>query len=195
MYLSDMEEEVEIYRDKSLGMGSYGSVCKARIGELTCAAKSLHPILFCSGDTSSQDAIVHFEQECQFLCDLHHPHIIQYHGTFWDKDTGLPVLLMELMSKSLTHFLKYSAVPISYYLQLNMCHDIALALAFLHSRGVIHHDLSSNNILLSADGRAKVTDFGMSKLACTNLQFAMSLTQCPGCPQYMPPEALKQPPV
>ena len=190
-----MEDEVEIYRDKSLGMGSYGSVCKARIGELTCAAKSLHPILFHCGDPNSQDAIVRFEQECQFLRDLHHPHIIQYLGTFWDKDTGLPVLLMELMSESLTHFLKYSAMPVSYYMQLNMCHDIALALAFLHSRGVIHRDLSSNNILLSADRRAKVTDFGMSKLAGTNIQFATLLTQCPGCPQYMPPEALKQPPV
>lgn len=91
-------EEVEGYRDKSLGVGSYGSVCKVRIGELTCmCSKSLLPILFHSGDPNSQDAIVRFGQECQFLHDLHHPHVIQYLGTFWDKDTGLPVLLMELM--------------------------------------------------------------------------------------------------
>jgi len=38
-------EEVEGHRDKSLGVGSYGSVCKARIGELTCAAN--HSSLFC----------------------------------------------------------------------------------------------------------------------------------------------------
>lgn len=60
-------------------------------------------IVFNSGDPNSQDAIVRFGQEWQFLRDLHHPHVIQYLGTFWDKDTGLPVVLMELMCESLTH--------------------------------------------------------------------------------------------
>lgn len=190
----EKETEVEIYRDESLGMGSYGRVCKAKFGELICAAKFLHPILFRSSDPNSQDAILRFEQECQFLSDIHHPNVIQYLGKFWDRETGLPVLLMELMNESLTRFLERSATPVPFHTQANMCHDIALALTYLHSRGLIHRDLSSNNILLTVGMRAKVTDFGMSKLADTNIQFAMSLTQCPGCPQYMPPEAMKQPP-
>ena len=180
-----------IFRDETLGMGSYGKVCKAKIGELTCAAKFLHPILFRSSDPNSQDAILRFEQECQFLSDIHHPNVIQYLGKFWDRETGLPVLLMELMNESLTNFLECSATLVPFNIQVDLCHDIALALTYLHSRAIIHRDLSSNNILLTVGMRAKVTDFGMSKLADTNIQFA---TQCPGCPQYMPPEAMKQPP-
>lgn len=51
---------------------------------------------------------------------------------------------------------------ISYHTQVNICHDIALALSFLHSKEIVHRDLSSNNILLIADRRAKVTDFGVA---------------------------------
>ena len=59
---------------------------------------------------------------------------------------------------------------------------------------LIHRDLSSNNVLLIAGNRAKVTDFGMSKLADANPRMS-SLTLCPGTMVYMPPEALKEPPV
>ncbi len=61
-----------------------------------------------------------------------------------------------------------------------------MALSFLHSHGIIHRDLSSNNILMIGDRRAKVTDFGMAKLIPTNGKY----TTCPGTRHYMPPEAL-----
>ena len=69
---------------------------------------------------------------------------------------------MELMDESLTKFLERpeSTGPLPYHSQLNICHDVALALAYLHSNGIIHRDLSSNNVLLIGEGsRAKVTDF------------------------------------
>ena len=47
---------------------------------------------------------------------------------------------------------------------VDLCHDIALALAYLRSNGVIHRDLSSNNVLLIAGSKAEVTDFGMAKI-------------------------------
>ena len=76
-----------------------------------------------------------------------------------------------------------------------MSRYIALALAYLHSNGIVHRDLSSNNVLLIGPGnRAKVTDFGMSKLADANPRMT-PMTMCPGTLAYMPPEALKDPPV
>ena len=66
-----------------------------------------------------------------------------------------------------------------------------IALSFLHSNGIVHRDLSSNNVLLMGNIRAKVTDFGMVKLGDLNPQATRyTLTMCPGTDVYMPPEAV-----
>ena len=110
-----------------------------------------------------------FEQECQFLSRIKHPNIVQYLGTSRDPRSRRLALLMELMDESLTRFLERSTGPLPYHIQLNICYDVALALSYLHSNAIIHRDLSSNNVLLIGDGsRAKVTDFGMSKLMDMN---------------------------
>ena len=89
---------------------------------------------------------------------------------------------MELMDESLTHFLENS--------QVNYCHDITLALSFLHSNNIIHRDLSSNNVLLIDNVRAKVTDYGMAELRPIEAQ--LTFTVCPGTDVDMPPEAVDE---
>ena len=185
---------VQLFKTQSLGSGSYGVVCKAMCDLLPCAAKLLHPILFQFNDPGAVTTVRRFEQECAFLNAMKHPHIVQFLGTTEDPDSGLPVLLMELMDESLTHFLERSQLPLDYHTEVSICHDIALALAYLHSNDIIHRDLSGNNVLLIAGSRAKVTDFGMSKMLDVNLQ-RTPLTTCPGTLVYMPPEALRDHPV
>ena len=181
---------VQIYDKEVLGIGSYGKVCKAKCGQLPCAAKLLHDTLFQDNDPGTRNLVTKFLQECQFLSTIKHPSIVQYLGTATDPQSRRPVLLMELMDESLTRFLERLTCPLPYHSQLNVCHDVALALAYLHSNGIIHRDLSSNNVLLIGEGsRAKVTDFGMSKLMDMNPRMT-PLTQVPGTPAYMPPEAL-----
>ena len=127
---------------------------------------------------------------------LRHPNIVQYLGMFRDTDTHLPVLLMELMDDSLTHFLESSTQPIPYHIQVNICHDITLALSFHHSNNIVHRDLSSNNVLLCGNILAKVTDFGMARLGDINPQAThFTNTMCPGTDVYMPPEAVLEEPV
>ena len=185
---------VEIYIDETLGIGSYGKVCKAKCGQLPCAAKLLHDTMFQDNDPGINRFLERFEQECQFLSTTKHPNIVQFLRTARNPETGRPVLLMELMDESLTRFLERSTCTIPYHTQLNICHDVALALSYLHSNSIIHRDLSSNNILLIGEGsRAKVTDFGMSKLIDMNPRMT-PLTLCPGTTVYMPPEALTSPP-
>ena len=186
---------VRIIKTSSLGVGSYGAVYRALCDELPCAAKILHPTLFQTNDPGTRKIMERFEQECQFLSGVRHPHIVQYLGVSRDPESGLPVLLMELMDSSLTRFLEQSEEPLPFLTQVDICHGIALALAYLHLNGIIHRDLSSNNVLLIGPGnRAKVTDFGMSKLADANPRMT-PMTMCPGTLAYMPPEALKEPPV
>ena len=185
---------VQIYDKEVLGIGSYGKVCKAKCGQLPCAAKLLHDTLFQDNDPGTRNLVTKFLQECQFLSTIKHPSIVQYLGTATDPQSRRTVLLMELMDESLTRFLERLTGPLPYHSQLNICHDVALALAYLHSNGIIHRDLSSNNVLLIGEGsRAKVTDFGMSKLMDMNPRMT-PLTQVPGTPAYMSPEALISPP-
>jgi serine/threonine-protein kinase TNNI3K len=185
---------VQIYSEEVLGIGAYGKVCKAKCGQLPCAAKLLHDTLFQDNDPGTQNLITKFLQECQFLSTIKHPNIVQYLGTARDPQSRRPVLLMELMDESLTRFLERLTATLPYHSQLNICHDVALALAYLHSNDIIHRDLSSNNVLLIGEGsRAKVTDFGMSKLVDMNPRMT-PLTQVPGTPAYMPPEAFVAPP-
>ena len=194
---------VQLFKDQTLGIGSYGAVCKAKCDDLLCAAKILHPTLFdptaqlqVSRKQEHRLPIRRFEQECEFLSTIRHPNIVQYLCMHQDPDTGLPVLLMELMDDSLTHFLESSPQPIPYHIQVNVCHDITLALSFLHSNGIVHRDLSSNNVLLRGNILAKVTDFGMAKLGDLNPQATRyTFTMCPGTDVYMPPEAVKDDPV
>ena len=179
-------------RDAPLGTGAYGQVCRAKLDELPCAAKLLHAILL---DPDRPRNRTLFEQECRFLSEIRHPNIVQYLGVAEDEVSGLPILLMELMDDSLTHFLEQSEEPLAYHVQVNIGHDIALAVAFLHLNRIIHRDLSSSNVLLiGAGSRAKVTDFGMSTLTELNPRMT-GLTKCPGNPAYMSPEALLDPPI
>lgn len=185
-------QRVQLFRTESLGIGSYGAVYRAKCDQLPCAGKLLHPILFQDGDPGSQRIQQRFVQECHFLSGIRHPHIVQYLGMCVDGESSLPVLLMELMDESLTHLLERHQESLPFHQEVNICHDVALALAYLHSNDIIHRDLSSNNVLLDAGRRAKVTDFGMSKL----LDIAPSpFTHCPGTAVYMPPEGLRNPPM
>ena len=182
---------IQLYKSESLGSGSYGGVCKARCDGLLCAAKIMHPTLFDLRDPGTVSYLHKFQEECHFLSLARHPNVVQYLATYTDPDTRLPVLLMELCDESLTAFLERSPGPLSYHIQLNICQDITLALVYLHSNGLIHRDLSGNNVLLIAGTRAKITDFGMSKLSAVNPRMT-PMTLCPGNLLYMPPEALDE---
>ena len=178
-------------------------MCKAKCDDLLCAAKIIHPTLF---DPMAHQEIephrehrlptMRFEQECEILRIIRHPNIVLFLGMHKEPITHLPVLLMELMDDSLTHFLENSPQPIPYHVQVNICHDIIRALSFLHSNKIVHRDLSSNNVLLVGNAIAKVTDFGMASLGDKSRQATKAtFTMCPGTDVYMPPEAVRDKPV
>ena len=180
--------------ENSLGNGSYGAVYRAKCDQLVCAAKVLHPILFQTRDPAAYRIVERFQREIDFLSGLRHPNIIQYLGSCADPETRMPVLFMELMDESLTSFLERPAdpLPLPLHVQVGIGHDVAQALSHLHRHEVLHRDLSSNNVLLIGSRRAKVTDFGMSKLLGSDPR--LTPTYCPGTNAYMSPEALADPP-
>ena len=188
-------QNFHIDKSQPLGHGSYGAVYKAKCDQLPCAAKILHPTILDQLDPGAGKIMNRFRQECAFLESIRHPNIVQYLAMTMDPESRLPVLLMELLDESLAKMLERSQHSLAYYVQVDICHDIALAVAYLHSNDIIHRDLSSNNVLIIAGRRAKVTDFGMSKLAgAAPSMTPVPLTMCPGTLAYMPPEALRESP-
>ena len=117
------------------------------------------------------------------MSTISHPNIIQYLGMYQDPDTHLPVLLMELMDDNLTHFLESFPQPIPYHTQVNICHDITLALSFLHSNSIIHRDLSGNNVLMIGNIRAKVWNGEVGKHELSSDLYHVSRHRCLHAPR------------
>ena len=189
--LHDLAEKTITYSTEILGRGAFAKVYEARCNELPCAVKILHSIF--KDDPGMGSLEERFNQECRYLERARHPSIVQYLGLCRNPLTQEPALLMELMDQSLTQFLKMSKDPLSRFTEVSICYDVALALAYLHSEGITHRDLSSNNVLLIGH-RAKVSDFGISKVIDLNKQNITPLSKVPGTVVYMPPEALTDSP-
>ena len=189
-------QSFQIDKSQPLGHGSYGAVYKAKCDQLPCAAKVLHPTILDPMDPAADKIMERFRQECALLESIRHPSIVQYLAMTVDHESRQPALLMELLDESLTKMLECSQQSLAYYIQVDICHDVALAIAYLHSNNIIHRDLSSNNVLIIAGRRAKVAGFCMAKVDLVDTAPTMKwcLTMCPGTLPYMPPGALREPP-
>jgi len=186
-------DKVELSKEV-IGVGAYGMVCKALCNDtLWCAAKVIHSVLITmdQGQETPQHPhrtpIQRFYQEIELLASLTHPNIILYLGTYTQPQSNLPMLLMELLDENLTSFLERQRHPLPYDSEVSISYDISLGLSFLHSNKIIHRDLSSNNVLMLGNRRAKISDFGMARIF-EEASRLHSITPNPGNALYMPPE-------
>ena len=140
---------------------------------------------------TKQDTLDRFRQECEYLETFKHPNVVRHLATITHPKTGLPVLALELMDCNLRQFFSSpSGKDLPFLTQKSLCRDIASALAYIHSRHIVHRDLCSDNILLDCKGEtpvAKVCDFGMSRIIKSE-GTSISLPAF-GHRGYLPPEA------
>ena len=175
--------------DRELGHGSYATVLELEYMGLKCAGKKIHELLLNQGDISY--TVCRFEEECRLLSQIRHPNIVQFLGVYFQEGVRVPILVMEFLPTNLTSCIEQYGIlrkEISY----SILHDVALGLSYLHSQTppIIHRDLSSNNVLLTPNMTAKISDLGVARsLKLTPLQISR-MTQTPGTPAYMPPEVM-----
>jgi hypothetical protein len=124
-----------------------------------------------------------FEREYQTLAQLSHPRIVEVHDFAID-DTG-PYYTMELLSGGDLSQL----VPMDYRRACRVVKDICSALSLLHSRSMVHRDLSPRNVRCTADGTAKLIDFGAMAPIGRNRSGIV------GTPAYCAPEAINGQPL
>ena len=168
---------IQVFHNKVLMNGDSAVVCKAQFLNLPCAAKYIHPKLV---ETSSWQVEI-FKKGCQILRNCRHPNIVSFLGVHSDNRLKQPILLMELMDQSLKEFLDHSRNNLPFYLQLDICSDVAQGLEYLHAREIIHGNLTATNILVKR-GRAKIG--GVMPLQINTPDGELSL--CPGAPESMP---------
>ena len=188
--------ELDEVRDtgREVGYGSYAVVKELKFRGLKCVGKKIHDILFNSATPQEQAAMLErFAGECELLGGLHHPCIVQFLGVCFEQGSPLPVLVMEYLHTTLSACLeRYGVLPkeISY----GILRDVALGLRYLHEHSppIIHRDLSANNVLLTSNMNAKISDLGVAKILNLIPAQMTQMTQmkAPGTPCYMPPEAL-----
>ncbi len=156
-----------------------------------CAAKKLHTFLYEAANPSRKEAmLMAFEAECSLLSKLDHPSIVRFLGIYFKRGSQLPILMMEYVPTNLSSLLDTHGI-LPDIITYGILRDVALGLCYLHGMTppVIHRDLSANNVLLTSNMYAKISDLGVAKFMSLNPD-PMTQTQKPGTPSYMPPETM-----
>lgn len=129
-------------------------------------------------------AVARFQREAKAMADLDHPNIVRI--TDIGEEDGQQYLAMEYVAGlDLKRYIKENA-PLSNEEAVRLMGQILLAMRLAHSQGIIHRDLKPQNVLLTADGNAKVSDFGIAvAFAETSLTQTNSML---GSVHYLSPE-------
>jgi eukaryotic-like serine/threonine-protein kinase len=171
--------EFEIGRE--LGRGGMAAVFLAQDLALNrrVAIKVMAP-----GLMLGEGMVQRFRQEAITIANLSHAHIVTIHAVRQLQD--LHFFVMQFVEGQALEAVLRSHGPLPIDVVRVILHHVGSALAYAHRRGVVHRDIKPGNILLSGDGDALVTDFGIAKVAegPTQTQTGMVV----GTPTYMSPE-------
>ncbi|MFI5564253.1 protein kinase [Amycolatopsis japonica] len=170
--------------EREVGRGSMGVVWRARDERLdrTVALKQMLPDS--SPDGAPFRSIVRAMREARVAARLKHPHAVTVYDVV--EQDGTPFLVMEyLPSRPLTDLLADDGpLPAGRVAELGA--RIASALAAAHDDGILHRDVTPNNILITGDGQAKIADFGLSHATGEGTMTGGGLVV--GTPAYLSPE-------
>jgi len=109
----------------------------------------------------SAERLQRFEQEARATATLNHPNVMQVFDV--GVDSGVPYVVLELLEGE-TLAAALSEGALAPRTATDLAGQIAQGLAAAHGKGIVHRDLKPENIFVTADGRAKILDFGLAKL-------------------------------
>lgn len=166
---------------EEIGRGGMGVVYKARQQSLnrTVAIK-----LLVSGAYSSESLLHRFQTEAEAAASLQHPGIVAIYEC--GEHDNQPYYAMEYVDgQNLSEV--SGGKPLAPVVAANHVRAIAEAVQYAHDRGILHRDLKPSNVLINADGRPRITDFGLAKRLHDNTDMTMA-GQMLGSPNYAFPE-------
>ena len=174
--------------EAEIGRGAMGVVYRGRDPKIDRPVAIKTISLAGIEGSEEQEYRERFAQEARAAGRLAHPGIVTIFDAGEDPETHEPFFVMELVAgRSLSDEIASGRgrLPLSKALQI-AC-QVADALQYAHSKGVIHGDIKPANILITQDGHAKIADFGVARL---NQSVATHAGKIFGSPAYMAPELL-----
>ncbi len=160
------------------GMGEVWAATDTVLGR-TVAVKLLNPSL-----SQQSGFLERFRAEARYSAALHHPNITTVFD--YGEDAGSAYLVMELVAGQPLSQIISERAPMSAETTASILIQAANALEAAHQGGVVHRDVKPANILITPDGTAKLTDFGISRLV--NTAPLTQTGQILGTAQYLSPE-------
>ena len=167
---------------KSIGRGGMADVYLAN--DLILDNESVAIKVLRTNYQTDQVAVARFQREARAMAELSHPNIVAIRDI--GEEDGQQFLVMEYVDGSdLKRFIQDHA-PLSNQDVVRIMGEVLSAMTLAHQKGIIHRDLKPQNVLLTKDGRAKVTDFGIAvAFAETSLTQTNSML---GSVHYLSPE-------
>ena len=167
---------------EKIGSGGMATVYKAKCHVLNryVAIKILRDEF-----TTDEEFVKRFEVEAQAAASITHPNIVSVYDV--GVDGNLHYIVMELIKgKTLKEIIVEENGPLPWKWSVNISIQIASALEVAHKNHIIHRDIKPHNIIITEDGVAKVTDFGIAKAASNSTITAFGTTI--GSVHYFSPE-------
>lgn len=158
---------------KVLGNGGFGIVRRVEWRKTSAAAKIVH-------DISEKEKVL-FLRELEVMSQVYHPHIVQFLGYI---DQPFVIVMEHMPCGDLRSYWKKRTLRVAH--KARICCDVLDALTYLHNRkphSIMHRDVKPGNVLINDSGVAKLTDFGLGRIASEEIRAA-----APGGPQvsYVP---------
>ncbi|HVO64219.1 MAG TPA: serine/threonine-protein kinase [Terriglobales bacterium] len=176
-----------------LGRGAMGVVYKARDPKIDRLVAIKTISIFAHTPEEDREFRERLFTEAKAAGRLSHPGIVTVYDVSEDPDTLNPYIVMEYVAgDSLEKKVAESADRFPLSTVLSLVEQVAEALDYAHSQGIVHRDIKPANILLPENGPPKITDFGIAKL---NFGHPASLADAMGTPAFMSPEQLNGDPV
>ena len=176
-----MQQQIGRYQVlEEIASGGQGAVYKAfdpQSGQIL-ALKVLHPSL-----TANSSYLERFRREASLAASIDHPNVVGIFEVGEDREWHF--IAMELLPESLARVIR-SGGALRIERATEFAIQIANGLSAAHALGIVHRDIKPQNVLISADGTAKVTDFGIARAEVLPTMTAAGAML--GTPHYMSPE-------
>jgi serine/threonine protein kinase len=179
----------EIKLGRAVGAGRSGSTYSAQWNGRRVAAKVVDlSAASKKGGTLAQELLKEFHKEEEVASALRHPNIVQFLGSA--SSPPRYCLVFEFMEGgTLSSLIRAKKGPLDFF---RLANDMAQGMGYLHEHSVMHRDLKSSNVLLDAQGTAKISDFGLS--CVLELGRSADLTAETGTYGWMAPEVIRHEP-